>query len=256
MKLLEGQGLRKAFGGLQALAGVSFDIEEGEIRAIIGPNGAGKTTLFNLISGLLSPDAGELRFRGRRLNGLRPFEVAALGIGRTFQNLQIFGNMTVLENVMVGRHAKTRAGFVAAALRLPRARGEEREVQARALHYLELVGLADRATEPAWALTFGHQRLLELARALATEPRLLLLDEPMAGLSAAEADGLAALIFSLRAAGLSLCLVEHHMGLVMRVSDRILVLNYGEPIADGPPSAVQRDSAVIVAYLGEELEGA
>jgi len=250
--LLEVRDVRKQFGGVVALGGVSFQLSPGEIRAIIGPNGAGKTTLFNLVTGLLPLDAGDVRFRGRVLNGLPPPGRAALGIGRTFQNLQIFANMTVLENVMVGRHLKSRTGFLAAAFRTPRARREEAELVAAAHACLAFVGLEHRRDDPASALPFGQQRLLEIARTLAMEPALLLLDEPAAGLNATEVGRLAELIYAIRERGTTVLLVEHHMDLVMRVSEAVLVLNYGTVLAQGVPEAVQNDPAVIDAYLGVE----
>lgn len=251
--VLQANRVRKEFGGLVAVAGISFEVKEHEILAIIGPNGAGKTTLFNLISGIHALDSGEIRFRGRLLNNLPPHEIAALGIGRTFQNLQIFANMTVLENVMVGRHPKSTYGFLDAALRLPRARREEEAIRQEALRYLALVGLEKKAALPAAALPLGQQRLLELARALATEPTLLLLDEPAAGLSASETKELNALIRQIRQKGMTILLVEHDMSLVMDVADRVIVLNYGEIIATGTPPQIQNNDQVIKAYLGETL---
>jgi ABC-type branched-subunit amino acid transport system ATPase component len=250
--LVEARDLRKAFGGVVAVAGVSFAVAPGEIQAIIGPNGAGKTTIFNLINGLLPLDGGEIRFRGRPLDRLGPADRAGLGIGRTFQNLQIFADMTALENVMVGRHRQSRSGFLAAALRTARARREERQIAEAARAALAFVGLAERSADPAGSLPFGQQRLLEIARALAMEPGLLLLDEPAAGLNPIEVSRLAELIQAIRARGVTLLLVEHHMDLVMRVSDEILVLNYGEVLAHGPPVVVQNDPRVIGAYLGAD----
>jgi len=252
--ILQAHKVRKEFGGLVAVAGISFEVKEHEILAIIGPNGAGKTTLFNLISGIHALDGGEIRFRGRLLNDLPPHQIAALGIARTFQNLQIFANMTVLENVMVGRHPKSTYGFLDAALRLPRARQEEEAIRQEALRYLALVGLEKKARMPAAALPLGQQRLLELARALATEPTLLLLDEPAAGLAASEIRELNALIRQIRQNGMTIILVEHDMSLVMDVADRVIVLNYGEIIATGTPPQVQRNEQVIKAYLGETLD--
>jgi ABC-type branched-subunit amino acid transport system ATPase component len=250
--LLEARGARRAFGGVTAVAGVSFALAPGEIRAVIGPNGAGKTTLLNLVSGLLPLDGGTISFRGRPLNGLGPAARAGLGIARTFQNLQVFAGMTVLENVMVGRHQRSRCGFLAAALATPPARREERRIVDAARACLAFVGLETRAEDQAASLPFAQQRLLEIARALAMEPALLLLDEPAAGLNAVEVERLTTLVGAVRARGHTIVLVEHHMDLVMRVSDRILVLDHGEVLAEGLPNAIRSDPAVIDAYLGAE----
>jgi branched-chain amino acid transport system ATP-binding protein len=223
--LLSAQGLAKTFGGVVAVADVTFDVPGGEIRAIIGPNGAGKTTIFNLVTGIFPLDRGEMHFKGHGLNGLSTWQRAQLGIARTFQNLQIFANMTVLENAMVGRHRQSRAGLLAAAFRTPGARREEATIREEALACLELVGLAERSQDPAGSLPFGQQRLLEIARCLATEPTLLLLDEPAAGLNLAETAALGQLILSLRRRGITILLVEHLMDLVMGISDSVLVLN-------------------------------
>jgi ABC-type branched-subunit amino acid transport system ATPase component len=256
LPVLETRALCKAFGGVVAVANVDLAVQEGQIHAVIGSNGAGKTTLLNLINGLIPPDGGEIRFRGEALARKRPSERAALGLGRTFQNLQILGNMTVLENVMVGRHLKSGSGLLAAALRLRRAQQEERAIEREALRYLEFMGLADRRDDPAGSLPFGQQRWLEIARALATEPSVLLLDEPAAGLNPTETDCLGGLIQIIRNRGITVVLVEHDMDLVMRVSDTVLVLNYGEVLAEGPPAEIQNNPAVVDAYLGSELDDA
>lgn len=251
-KILEVQNLRKYFGGLRATDQLDFEMTQGQIKSIIGPNGAGKTTLFNLLTGIIQPTTGTLQFAGKILNGLKPHVIARLGIGRTFQNLELFGNMTVLENVMVGGHLRTSAGIFSTALRLPQMRREEIETKKQALKELHFMGLADKSDLLATALPLGEQRLLEIARALATKPRLLLLDEPAAGLNMRETAKLAETIFRIRERGITVLLVEHDMSLVMEVSDEVLVLNYGRKVAEGPPREIQRHPEVIAAYLGEE----
>jgi branched-chain amino acid transport system ATP-binding protein len=250
--LLEIRGLRKEFGGLVAVAGVDFSVMAGQIKALIGPNGAGKTTIFNMISGVLAPSAGQVLFEGESLPAKRAHAVAGRGIARTFQLVRLFGDMSVLDNVLVGCHRHGRAGWLSCALRTPAMRREERRLRQRAWDVLRLVGLEARASLPAAAVPYGEQRLVEVARALAMGPRLLLLDEPGAGLNTAEQRRLAALIRQIRAAGTTVLLVDHHMDLVMDLSDEVLVLSYGQKLAEGSPTAVRRDPAVIAAYLGEE----
>ena len=250
--LLHVRGLTKGFGGVMAVNDVDFAVREGQIKAMIGPNGAGKTTIFNLITGVFPPSRGSVAFRGRPIVGLGPHAIASLGIGRTFQAVQLFGEMTVLENAMLGRHPKSRCGILASALHTPAMRREERAIREASLGMLKAVGLQDKAGQVAAALPYGEQRLTEIARALATEPALLLLDEPAAGLNRQEKARLGDLILRLRGRGITILLVDHHMDLVMGISDEVLVLNYGEKIAEGPPGEIQRHREVITAYLGYE----
>jgi branched-chain amino acid transport system ATP-binding protein len=250
--LLETKSLHRSFGGVHAIRDVSMQVQRGTIKAVIGPNGAGKTTLFNLIAGTIPPQKGEVAFNGRRITAWKPHAVAGLGIARTFQTTKLFPHMTVLENVMVGRHPRTRSGFLAGMLNLPCTWHEDCEIRDKALAILEDLGLAKYAGETASNLPFGRQRLVEFARALATEPILLLLDEPAAGLNIYETKELSELILRIRDRGITCLVVEHDMSLVMNISDDVVVLDQGQKIAEGPPQAIQKNAEVIRIYLGDD----
>jgi branched-chain amino acid transport system ATP-binding protein len=239
------------FGGLTALDHVSFTARQGEITGVIGPNGAGKTTLFNIITGIYSRTAGSVTLEGRDVSGLPPERLAPLGLVRTFQNIELFGQMTVLENVMVGLHTKSRSGFFSCALKLPWHLREERRIRQQARELLEFVGIGELADTVAANLPFGKGRLLEIARALALQPRIVLMDEPAAGLNSRETYELGLLIRRIRESGVTVVLVEHDMELVMDVCDAIVVLNLGRKLAEGTPRQIQENPAVIAAYLGE-----
>ncbi|MBN9528916.1 MAG: ABC transporter ATP-binding protein [Alphaproteobacteria bacterium] len=252
MTSLEVAGLAKSFGGVTAVDDVTFSITPGHIHSIIGPNGAGKTTLFNLVAGLYVPTSGTVRLAGQDVTALAPHQRAALGLGRTFQNLQIFFNMSAIENVMVGRHLRRRAGFLGSLFALPSAWADNREARAQAARLMARVGLEAYLDAEADAMPYGALKRLEIARALAAEPSLLMLDEPAAGLNPTETQEIDRLIQSIAADGITVVLVEHDMKLVMGISDHIIVLDHGRLLAQGTPAEVARDPQVVAAYLGGE----
>jgi branched-chain amino acid transport system ATP-binding protein len=252
--LLVVEELRKEFGGLEAVKDVSFRVREGQIKALIGPNGAGKTTIFNLLTGVLPVEAGRAEFAGTAMLGMAPHRIAAMGVGRTFQTTLLFDRMTVLENVMVGYHLQGTVGLMASALRAFGVAAEERRTREAAMEALAWVGLADAAERSAGGLPIGQRRLVEVARALAAQPRLLLMDEPAAGLNMRETDQMGELIRQIRDAGVTVLLVEHDMSLVMDISEEILVLDHGERLAEGPPRSIRTDERVLAAYLGDSLD--
>jgi branched-chain amino acid transport system ATP-binding protein len=250
--ILSIEGLTKTFEGVTAVTDVAFEIAEHDITALIGPNGAGKTTIFNMVSGILKPTAGTIRFKEELLNELKPHQRASLGIARTFQIIRPFAEMTVLENVMVGYHLRMKTGLFSSAFRLPVTRRDEANARKKAMEELDFMGLTARALQPAGSLPMGDQRMMEIARALVSDPELVLFDEPAAGLNNTETNNLVQSLFKIKERGITILLVEHDMSMVMRVSDRIVVINRGLKLAEGTPDEVRNNHRVIEAYLGRE----
>lgn len=253
MALIEAINLTKEFEGLTAVKNIDFKVHEGQIKALIGPNGAGKTTIFNLLTGFEVPTNGLINYKGKRISKLKPYQVAKMGIGRTFQNTKLFENLSVLSNVKIGCHLKGKVEILRALTHFPPISEEEKFLQSEAEHYINVVGLEEKINNNAGDLPQGERHLLEIARALASGPEILLLDEPAAGLNNYETERLAETIYKIRDLGITIFLVEHDMGLVMEVSDEVIVLNHGKKLAEGPPLLIQKNEEVIEAYLGEKI---